>query len=67
MALHGVFGYACVDDHVKWRQTPEHAQVIEEQAQSPLSKLGLGEPKMPGGNIFVPDSSMFHVKFRGGI
>lgn len=25
IALHGDFGYASVDDHIKWRQTPEHA------------------------------------------
>lgn len=63
IALHGVFGYASVDDHVKWRQTREHAQVLEEMARSPLGRLDLGNPKLPGGNIFVPDSSMFHVRF----
>ena len=67
LALHGVFGYACVDDHVKWRATPEHAQVLEEMARSPLGNLRLGNPNLPGGNIFVPDSSMFHVRFRAGI
>lgn len=67
IALHGVFGYVTVDDHIKWRETPEHAQVIEEMERSPLSKLGLGNANMPGGYIFVPDSSMFHVKFRSGI
>ena len=67
IALHGVFGYASVDDHIKWRETPEHAQVIEDIGRSPLSNLGLGNASMPGGNIFVPDSSMFHVKFRAGM
>jgi hypothetical protein len=67
IALHGVFGYANVDDHIKWRETPEHAQVIEDIGQSPLANLGLGNAIMPGGNIFVPDSSMFHVKFRAGV
>lgn len=67
LALHGVFGYASVDDHVKWRATPEHAQVLEEMAQSPLGNVRLGDPNLPGGNIFVPDSSMFHVVFRAGI
>ena len=67
IALHGVFGYASVDDHIKWRETPEHAQVIEDIGRSPLGNLGLGDASMPGGNIFVPDSSMFHVKFRAGM
>lgn len=67
IVLHGVFGYKTVEDHIKWRQTPEHAQIIEDSGQSPLGKLGLGTPKIPGGNIFVPDSSMFHVKFCEGI
>ena len=66
MALLGVFGYNSVDDHVKWRQTPEHSQVLTQMSQSPLEKLGLGDPDLPGGKIFVPDSSMFHVKFRTG-
>ena len=67
LALHGVFGYASVDDHIRWRETPEHAQVIEDMGRSILAKLGLGNARMPGGNIFVPDSSMFHVKFRPGM
>ncbi|CAD6576652.1 MAG: hypothetical protein ASARMPRED_007812 [Alectoria sarmentosa] len=66
IALHGVFGYASVDDHLKWRETPEHTQLIEDLGRSPLENLGLGNASMPGGNIFVPDSSMFHVKFRAG-
>ena len=64
VALHGVFGYATVDDHVKWRETREHAQVLEEMAQSPYGRLELADPNLPGGNIFVPDSSMFHVRFH---
>ena len=64
VALHGVFGYASVDDHVKWRETSEHAQVLEEMARSPLVRLGLANPNLPGGHIFVPDSSMFHVRFH---
>ncbi|KAJ7468043.1 hypothetical protein FB451DRAFT_1257869 [Mycena latifolia] len=68
IALHGIFGYATVDDHYTWRATPEHAQVIEEQDRSPLASMGLGDQiRMPGGNIFVPDSSMFHVKFHAGL
>ncbi|KAF1992268.1 hypothetical protein K402DRAFT_415955 [Aulographum hederae CBS 113979] len=64
VALHGVFGYESVDDHVKWRATPEHAQVIEEMGKSKLAELGMGESNVPGGNIFLPDSNMFHVKFQ---
>lgn len=66
IALHGVFGYASVEDHVRWRETSEHAQVIEDMGLSAYGKLGLGNAIMPGGNMFVPDSSMFHVRFRTG-
>ena len=67
IALLGVFGYASVDDHIKWRQTPEHARVIEEMGRSELGMLGLGNANVPGGNSFVPDSSMFHVRFRARV
>ena len=66
IALHGVFGYASVDDHVRWRETKEHAQHLEEVAGSPFGRLGLANPNLPGGYIFVPDSSMFHVRFHEG-
>ncbi len=66
IALHGVFGFASVDDHLRWRETPEHAQVIEDMGRSPLGGLGLGNARIPGGNVFVPDSSMFHVRFCVG-
>ena len=66
ISLLGVFGYESVDDHIRWRQTPEHAQVIEEMGRSELGKLGLGNAILPGGNIFVSDSSMFHVRFAQG-
>ena len=67
IALHGVFYYASVDEHIKWRETPEHAQVIEDVGRSPLSKVGLGNARMPGGNISIPNSSKFHVRFCVGI
>lgn len=66
IALHGVFGYATVEDHYKWRATPEHAKVIDESAESPLAKLGMADAILPGGHIFVPESSMFHVTFHSG-
>ena len=66
IALLGVFGYASVDDHIRWRQTPEHALVIEEMGRSELGDLGLGNAILPGGNIFLSDSSMFHVRFAQG-
>lgn len=66
IALHGVFGYANVDEHISWRRTPEHAQVLIHVAQSPLGNLCLGDPSLPRKNIFLPDSSMFHVMFRVG-
>ena len=67
IALHGVFGYASVDDHIKWRETPEYAQVIEDIGQLLLDNLCLGNARMLGGFILAPDSSMFYVKFRAGM
>lgn len=65
IVLVGVFGYASVEDHYKWRATPEHAKIIEDSGDSVLAKLGLDDGlKIPGGNIFVEDSSMFHVRFE---
>ena len=61
-----MFGYASVDDHVRWRETAEHAEVVERMGKSSLGRLGLGNPRVPGGNVFVSDSSMFHVRFRAG-
>ncbi|KAJ3752718.1 hypothetical protein EV360DRAFT_88472 [Lentinula raphanica] len=29
IALHGVFGYASIEDHMKWRETQEHTQAVE--------------------------------------
>ncbi len=58
IALHGVFGYQSVDDHMKWRETPECAEAIE--VMEGLSKnLGLRDANVHG-------RSMFHVKFRAG-
>ena len=67
IALHGVSGHVRVDDHIKRRETSGHAQVIEDIGRSPLGSLGLGNAIMPGGNIFVPDSSIFRVNFGAGM
>lgn len=64
MALHGVFGYPTVDDHRRWRASPEHAQVMKEM--EPLANVDLRSANVPGGGIFVPGESMFHVKFHAG-
>lgn len=66
IALHGVFGYGCVGDHVRWRGTVEHAMVIEDMGRSAMGRLGMGNAVVPGGNLFVRDSSMFHVRFQVG-
>jgi hypothetical protein len=59
IALHGVFGYASIEDHMKWRETPEHAQAIE--IMEDLGRnLGLGSANIHGRD-------MFHVKFRAGM
>lgn len=65
IALHGVFGYPSVDDHIRWRESPEHAQVMKEFEKMP--DWGLRPANLPGGGIFVPGECMFHVKFRAEI
>ncbi|KAH8652642.1 hypothetical protein BGZ60DRAFT_419968 [Tricladium varicosporioides] len=57
IAYHGVFGYASIEDHMRWRDTPEHAQVIEG-----LSELGKFE--FEDSDIF--GKTMFHVRFQKG-
>ena len=62
IALHGLFGYDTVEDHRKWRQTPEHAQVIKDL--EPLGKFDMAASNIPGGGKFVEDDKgMFHVSF----
>ncbi|KAH6664273.1 hypothetical protein B0J14DRAFT_608181 [Halenospora varia] len=57
IAYHGVFGYASIEDHMRWRETPEHAQVIE--GLSELSKFDFKDSDIFG-------KSMFHVVFKKG-
>ena len=58
IALHGVFGYASIEDHMRWRETPEHAEAIKIMG-SLVSNLSLGSADIQG-------KDMFHVKFRKG-
>jgi len=56
IALHGIYGYASVEDHMKWRETPEHAEIVKTIADF-VQQAGLRPAKVYG-------SSMFHVNFR---
>ena len=58
IALHGIFGYASIEDHMRWREAPEHAQAIEIMGGL-VTKLGLGSADIQG-------KDMFHVSFRKG-
>ncbi|KAI9835699.1 MAG: hypothetical protein M1819_001876 [Sarea resinae] len=59
IALHGLFGYNSIEDHMRWRETPEHAQAIE--TMEDVSKnQGLEDANVTGRD-------MFHVHFHAGI
>ena len=52
---------------MRWRASPEHAQVMKDfGAIEALSKIDLRSADLPGGGIFAPGESMFHVKFQKG-
>ena len=56
VTLHGVFGYESVEDHIKWRETPEHGQAIK--AMGELAKtLDLKSATVYG-------KEMFHVQYH---
>ncbi|EPE25949.1 hypothetical protein GLAREA_01861 [Glarea lozoyensis ATCC 20868] len=61
VALLGVFGYASIDDHMRWRETPEHARIMVQMGVL-AEKTGMSgtKAKILGGR------SMFHVHFEGG-
>lgn len=59
----GAFGYDSVEDHQKWRETPEHAEVIkgmnklvEEFKLAAVDTLGKRR-------AFIEGSGILHVKF----
>ncbi len=56
--LCGVFGYASIKDHMQWRQTPEHAEVVS--APGP----DMEPAAVPG---IDPSTGYFHVKFQAGM
>ncbi|KAJ3984641.1 hypothetical protein F5890DRAFT_1515551 [Lentinula detonsa] len=55
IALHGVFGYASIDDHMRWREAPEHAKAVETMEEL-ATKLHLDSADIYG-------TDMFHVAF----
>jgi hypothetical protein len=59
MDLFGVFGYASIDVHMTWRETPEGKKAGEESAA-----------KMTPATIVPgidPKTGYFHVRFREGM
>lgn len=55
VALHGVFGYASIGDHMRWRETPEHAEAIK--------IMGRLAEEFDFRDIDVHGQDMWHVKF----
>jgi len=58
ICLHGVFGYASIEDHWRWRETPEHAQALEIM-EAIVERTQLA-------SAIVGGEEMFHVEFREG-
>ncbi|KAJ3773570.1 hypothetical protein FB446DRAFT_526756 [Lentinula raphanica] len=55
IALHGVFGYASIEDHMKWRETQEHTQAVETMEEL-ATRVHLDSADIHGAD-------MFHVAF----
>ena len=62
--LHGVFGYASIDDHMKWREHAEHEKAGEIFKDLDRRNLGLQPASVQG---IDPSTGYFHVKFRTGM
>lgn len=58
VSLYGVFGYASIEVHMQWRETPEGKKHGES------STTILPAAVVPG---IDPSTGYFHVKFREGI
>ncbi|MCJ1310447.1 hypothetical protein MMC25_004111 [Agyrium rufum] len=59
VALHGVFGYDSIEAHMRWRETPEHAQVMVAMGEVD-KEIELRDADIFGGPC------MFHVHFEEG-
>jgi hypothetical protein len=59
VALLGVFGYASIEGHMKWRETPEHAKAMEIMGEM-AKKTGLTDTKAS----ILQGRAMFHVHFQ---
>jgi hypothetical protein len=58
VSLYGVFGYASIDVHMRWRETPEGIEA------------GKPNPKVRPATVVPgidPDTGYFHVKFHEGL
>lgn len=61
--LHGAFGYASIDDHMKWRDHPEHGRAAEIFGDLEKKGLSLRPAGVPG---IDPSTGYFHVRFQAG-
>lgn len=59
--LHGVFGYASIDDHMKWREQPEHGKASEIFEDLERRNLSLRPASVHGLDL---STGYFHVKFH---
>lgn len=61
--LCGIFGYASIDVHMKWREQPEHEKASEIFAELEKRNLILRPADVPG---IDPETGYFHVHFHQG-
>ncbi len=61
--LCGVFGYESIEDHMKWREHPEHDKPVEVFEDLKKRNLTVKSVNVPG---IDPDTGYFHVKFSAG-
>lgn len=65
VSLYGVFGYASIDVHMKWRETQEGTKAREaDESMEKKNIILLPATTVPGIDA---ETGYFHVKFREGI
>ena len=65
VSLYGVFGYASIDVHMKWRETQEGTKAREaDESMEKKNIILLPASTVPGIDA---ETGYFHVKFREGI
>lgn len=59
--LHGVFGYASIDVHMRWREHPEHSKAVDAFAKLHREGVVIECANIPG---IDPETGYFHVHFH---